>query len=379
MDIYAEIGVTPIINAAGTITTLGGSLMLPEVIEAMNSASRAFVDMHELHLAAGRRIAALIGVEAAHVCSCAAAGIAVMAAACMAGTDPEKISRLPDTTGMNKRFLVQRAHRNPFDQALRLAGGEFVEIGADIAELQRALGPDVAGVFYTHAWFCTGDALPLAQVAEVAHQAGVPVIVDAAAEVPPVANLRRFLDEGADLVTFSGGKAMRGPQSSGLILGRKDLIEACRLNDAPNMAIGRPMKASKEDIAGLVKAVEIYVSHDHDADQALWEQRVALIIAALSDIPHVRVWRQMPRGVGQQIPHAAVTWDQQALGITPEQAVRDLRQGQPPIAVQLYSPEIYTWSGVTLPELRVHPHTLQEGEAELVAHRLHDMLTGVQR
>src|SRR4051794_7529238 len=187
-DIYAELGLDTIINAAGTITRMGGSLMLPAVTDAMAAASRAFVDVEELHLAAGRRVAELVGVDAAHVCAGATAGIALMAAACMAGTDAEKILRLPDTTGMKRRFVVQRAHRNPFDQALRVAGGEFVEVDADAGELERSLDDAAAGVYYTVAWFCTREALPLPQVVEIAHRAGVPVIVDASAEVPPVEN-----------------------------------------------------------------------------------------------------------------------------------------------------------------------------------------------
>jgi hypothetical protein len=232
LSIYEDLGIEPIINAGGTLTTLGGSLMLPEVVEAMAQASRAFVPMHELHLAAGRRIAEWTGVEAAHVCAGAAAGIALMAAACMAGADADRIRQLPDTTGIKSRFVVQRNHRHGYDQALRVAGGTLVEIEADAGELERAVSaPDVAGVFYTFAWNLHGEVLSLPQVAEIAHAHGVPVLVDAAAEVPPVENLWRFCKEGADAVAFSGGKALRGPQSTGLLLGRADLIEACRLND----------------------------------------------------------------------------------------------------------------------------------------------------
>ncbi|NPV07349.1 MAG: aminotransferase class V-fold PLP-dependent enzyme [Anaerolineae bacterium] len=377
MDVYAELGVTPVINAAGTLTNLGGSLMPPEVLEAMAAAARSFVDMDQLHRAAGRRIAELIGVEAAHVCDGAASGISLMAAACMAGTDRERIARLPDTAGMRNRFVVQASHRNPFDQALRVSGGGFVQIDADADQLRQAVRrPDVAGVFYTHAWFCMGPALELAEVAEIAHQAGVPVIVDAAAEVPPPANLTRFVREGADLVTFSGGKAIRGPQASGIILGRADLVEACRLNNSPNMGIGRPMKVGKEEIVGLVKAVELYLGRDHAGDAGLWERRVRTIIAAVSDLPTVRAWRQLPYGVGQQIPHAAVTWDVETVGADHVEVMRRLRQGDPPIAVQYVSPDNYHWSTFTEPELRLHPHTLQEGEAEVVARRLREALGG---
>ncbi|MFH1084402.1 MAG: aminotransferase class V-fold PLP-dependent enzyme [Chloroflexota bacterium] len=375
MDIYRELGVEPIINAAGTLTRMSGSLMPPEVVEAMVAASRAYVDMEELHLAAGRRIAEVVGAEAAHVCACAAAGISLMAAACMAGCDRARIRQLPNTHGLHHLFVVQRAHRNGFDQALQLAGGRFIEVEADADQLGRAAaGEGVAGVSFTQAWFCMGDSLPLPQVAELAHVAGVPLVVDAAAEVPPVDNLTRFLREGADLVTFSGGKAICGPQSTGFILGRADLIEACRLNDCPNGGVGRPMKTGKEDIIGLVKAIELYVQRDHAAEMRVWEERVAQIVVALSAPEHVHAWRQMPFGIGQQIPHVAVAWDEAALGITHEQAMQRLRQGRPRIALQLVNAERYGWGGYTTPELRIHPHTLLPGEAESVVERLVEVM-----
>jgi len=375
VDVYKELGIEPIINAAGTLTHLGGSLILPEVMEAMVAASRMFVDMEELHRAAGKHIAELIGVEGAHVCSGGAAGITLMAAACMTGTGSARIRRLPDTSVLRRKFVVQQAHRNPFDQALRLAGGEFVEISASTNELEQALaGDDVAAVYYTFAWFCVRPALPLAQVAQMAHRRGVPVIVDAAAEVPPVENLWRFVKEGADLVTFSGGKAMRGPQSSGLILGKAALIEACRLNDNPNMGVGRPMKAGKEEIAGLVRAVELYMARDHAADSLAWDRRVARVIEIVSEVNHVRAWRQLPYGIGQQIPHAALTWDEQALGATCQDLQQQLKDGRPRIAVQLVTPSSYDFAGFESSQIRVHPHTLREGEEVVVAERIRDIL-----
>jgi uncharacterized pyridoxal phosphate-dependent enzyme len=376
LDIYRELGVEPVINASGTITRMGGSLMPPEVTDAMAAAARAFVDMEELHLAAGRRVAELVGAGAAHVCNGATAGIALMAAACMAGSDPAKILQLPDTTGMKRRFVVQRAHRNPFDQALRVAGGEFVEVDSHPDELERALTGDVAAIYCTIAWFCPREALPLPHAVEIAHRAGVPVIVDASAEVPPVENLTRFLEEGADLVAFSGGKAIRGPQASGFILGRPELIEACRRNDCPNMSVGRSMKAGKEEIAGLVKAIELYVSKDHASEMTVWECRVTHVLEILGDIEHVRAWRQLPHGVGQQIPHAAVSWNEETLGRTHAEVARRLLAGRPRIAVQLVGPQPYAFAGFTAPELRLHPHTLHEGEEIVVARRLRELLAG---
>jgi L-seryl-tRNA(Ser) seleniumtransferase len=376
MDVYADLGVTPVINAAGTLTTLGGSLILPEVMEAMVSASRSFVPLDELHLAAGRRIAALTGVEAAHVCAGASAGIVLMAAACMAGTDPARIGQLPDTTGMRDVFVVQRSHRQPFDRALRVAGGRIREVEADAGAVAQAVrGEDVAAVFCTFAWFCTGKALPLPQVAEIAHAAGLPVVVDAAAEVPPLENYWRFTKEGADLVSWSGGKAIRGPQCSGFVAGHTELVKACRLNDNPYGSVGRSMKVGKEEIAGLVVAVELYVARDHAADSLVWDRRVARVLEALAGVPGLTARRQMPYGIGQQIPHVALTWDQGALGMTYEGLRQALLDGRPRIAVQLIRPTDEERGNVDSPQIRVHPHTLREGEETIVAERIRALLS----
>jgi L-seryl-tRNA(Ser) seleniumtransferase len=256
-----------------------------------------------------------------------------------------------------------------------LAGGEFAEVGADADELAKAIDEKVAAIYCTSAWFCGKEALPLGTVIEISHQSGVPVIVDAAAEVPPMENLSRFVREGADLVTFSGGKAIRGPQSSGFLLGSKDLIEACRLNDNPHMAIGRPMKVSKEEIVGLVKAIELYVAKDHAAELAVWERRVAHMINVLSNLEHVHAVRQLPFGIGQQIPHIAVTWDEQALKVTYTDMVRELLSGRPRIAVQLVILQSYASAGFKTSQVRIHPHTLCEGEDIVVAERVANVLS----
>jgi uncharacterized pyridoxal phosphate-dependent enzyme len=376
VDIYRELDLATIINAAGTLTKLGGSLMPAEVVQAMVDASHDFVDMGELHLAAGRRIADLVGVEAAHVCAGATAGIALMAAACMTGSDRDKIDRLPDTAGMKSRFLVQRSHRQPYERAILYSGGKITEVAVDAGQLEQALtGDEVAGVFHSFAWFLREVALPLTEVAGLAHERGVPVIVDAAAEVPPVENLWRFVKEGADLVAFSGGKAIRGPQSTGFVVGRADLVEACRLNDNPYDAVGRSMKVCKEEIAGLIKALELYVHQDQQRQSLVWDQRVARMIEILSGVPGIRAVRQLPYGVGQQIPHVALRWDEQALGIGCESLVEALRVGRPCIAVQLVRPTHYGGIAFGHEEIRVHPHTLREGEDVVVAERIYALLS----
>ena len=370
MDIYSELGVKTVINAAGTVTAFSGTLMPPEVTDAMNAASRAFVIMAELHIAAGKRIAELIGVEAAHVASSATAGIAMMGAACLAGTDPERIRRLPDTDGRPNEFIVQRPHRNPYEQAIRLAGGRFVQIECDVEALKAAIGERTAAVFYTFAWLTPGDAIPLPQVVEVAHARDVPVIVDAASELPPATNLRLFVDQGADLVTFSGGKGLRGPQSTGLVMGRKDLIEACRLNDCPNSGVGRGMKMGKEDIVGLTKAVELYVHKDHEAEMSVWERRVAYLIEQTSGISGLQAKRQLPYGTGQLFPHVALTWDEAKLGIGHRELVDRLLAGPPRIITQLVDPRGRPTASVPETQVRVHVHCLREGEDVIVAGRL---------
>ena len=376
MDFYAKLGVEPVINAAGTLTSLGGSIMDPEVTEAMVTASRHYVDMRELHEAAGRYLAESIGVEAAHITSCATAGIAVMAAACMTGGDRDRVARLPDTTGMKSRFIVQKTHRTGFAKALELSGGRFVEVEPEMEALRAVLDDSIAGVFYTFAWFCSGKALSLPQVSELARARAIPVIVDAAAEVPPVDNLTRFLTMGADLVTFSGGKAMEGPQSSGLVLGRRDLIAACALNDCPNMGVGRGMKVAKEEIAGLVTAVDRYLRRDHAGQMQEWEERVAYIIDELTSLEPVEAFRQMPSGIGQQIPHAAIRWDEKALGISMEDVVDRLMRDRPRVAVQLHAGSTGEFDEELGRQIRVHPHSLTPGQERIVVERLKQVITG---
>ena len=377
MDIYARLGVKRLINASGTITTLGGSLMPLEVLEAMSEAAASFVDMRELHAAAGRRIAELIGVEAAHVTAGAAAGITIMAAACMAGTDPARIALLPESEGMPRDFVVQKSHRNSFDRGVLVAGGRFVEIEPTAEALRASLGAETAGLLYTQAWSCDGPAIPLPEACDIAHAAGIPVVVDAAAEVPPPANLRRFVDEGADLVVFSGGKAMRGPQTTGVILGGEELVRACALNDCPNSGVGRGMKTGKEEIAGLVRAIELYVARDHRADQSEWERRVALFLETLGKIPGIQASRQVPPGVGQQIPYAAATLDIEDPSAAYRRVVAELLEGTPSISIQFLPAVEAPYRQRRPAQLRVHPHTLEPGEAEIVAEKLELALAGI--
>lgn len=368
--IYHDLGIEPIINACGTVTAYSGTLMWPEVSDAMNQASRAYVIMEELHLAAGKRIAQLIGVPAAHVCASATAGIALVAAAAVAGCDKEAIRRLPDVSGLKHEIIVQRTHRMAYDQAVLLCGARFVEIDPEPEALEAAITERTAGVFYVFSWSLTGKAIPLPDVARIAHARGVPVLVDAASELPPMSNLHRFLAEGGDVVIFSGGKGFRGPQASGLIIGDPALVEACRLNDCPNASIGRAMKTGKEEIVGLVKAVELYMARDHDADMLVWERRVAYLLEQLSSLPTVNAWRQTPYGVGQLFPHVALTWDVNRVEVSYQEFWEQMLAGPPRIMTQQYDDPFRNHER----QIRLHVHTLQEGQEVILARRVREVL-----
>lgn len=372
MNPYAELGVRTVINADGTKTWLGGSLMPDEVVAAMQRASRHFVALPELHRAAGKRIAELIGSpaidDAAVVCG-AAAGLAVATAACVAGSDPARIKALPhlDWPGAKDQVVIPRTHVTGFAQAYRTAGPRLVEIGGADGptpdEVKNAITERTVAVTMC-AGELPGDArfptqTSLAQMVEIAHARGVPVIVDAAAELPPPENLRRFSELGVDLVIFSGGKGICGPQASGMILGKGALIEACRLNQNPNSGVGRPMKVGKEGICGLVKAVELYVARDHAADLRRWDGYSKTVLDAAQGLDGI----QGERILARTIPMARLTVDPAAAGISASDIAARLWDGEPRIYVAR--------SGNTL---TANPHNLVDGEAAQIASRLRQII-----
>ena len=281
-EFYQKLGVSRVINAASWVTRLGGSIMPPAVIEAMNDASHWFVDMDELNEKAGEVIARLTGAEAGLVTAGSAAGMLLEASACMTGTDPARAHRLPDTTGMKNQIVIHRAHRVNYDHNFRAAGATLVEIGntgtTEEWELKDAINEDTAAVAYIFGPRL-GNALSLDTVLEISHARGVPVIVDAAAMLPPPENLTRFIEMGADMVSFSGGKGVLGPQSTGILCGRRDLMDAAYMNAAPHSTgIGRAAKVCKEEIAGLVTALEMFVDTDHQAVSAGWLAKCEYVV-----------------------------------------------------------------------------------------------------
>ena len=274
-NIYDELGVPRIINCATTYTRLGGSIMAPEVAQAMADVSQAFVDISTLVEAVGARLAVLTNNEAAYVSNGAAAGLSLATAACIAGEDPALAARIPnDLDGLKSEVVVHRQHRIWYDQAVRNTGVKLVEIGHSYEtqswELDAAINERTAAVLYVAGGHLRGNTSPLEFVIERAHARGVKVIVDAAAQLPPVSNLWHFTrDLGADVAIFSGGKNVSGPQISGLMVGTAEMIRAIRFNGPPNQRFGRSLKVGKEAMVGLLKAVERYVTLDHDA---LWKE-----------------------------------------------------------------------------------------------------------
>jgi L-seryl-tRNA(Ser) seleniumtransferase len=368
-DIYDELGVRKIINGNATLTRLGGSIMPRVVLDAMSQASRHFVDMDELQDRVGKRIARITRNEAAYVSSGAAAGLVLGTAACMTGLDPEKRSRLPFTEGMKNEVIVHRHGRVEYDFAVRQAGGRLVEIGGpnvtEPEEMESAISDRTAAIMYFYNPSRMHFQVPLETGIEIAHSQGVPVIVDAAAQLPPVENLWRFTGMGADLALFSGGKGLCGPQPSGLILGRRELIDACAFNACPRHFIGRPMKVGKEEVVGLLAAVQWYLGLNHEAIAEDYERQVRFLVKQFDDPPTTTARRSFPSEAGQPMPRAEIILNEQVLGMGRDRVLELLRRGEPAIDLAPAGED-----GVY-----VNPQTLKPGEAEIIAERLRQVLS----
>jgi uncharacterized pyridoxal phosphate-dependent enzyme len=368
-EIYRRLGVEPIINATATVTMLGGSLMRPETLEAMRQASECFVDLTELENAVGARIARLTRNEACFVCGGAAAAMFLSAAACMTRNISNAVLRLTDAPSLPDEIVIHRAHRIPYDQVFGLARARIVEIGMPVgteeSELEGAIGDRTAMVFYVAG---SGrqlgpGALPLDRVIEVARARAVPVVVDAAAQIPPVDSLWRYAEMGADLVLFSGGKGLRGPASTGLIFGRADLVARCAANAAPLSRLGRAMKVGKEDLIGILSAVESYLAEDHPRADRFHEDVVERVIEWGSGRRDVTVCREFPSEAGQPMPRARIELCGE-LATVRDEVIRDLYEGRPRIGV---------WPAGD-GGLYVNPQTMLPGEVEIVCRRLGEVL-----
>ena len=356
MTSYQSLGIRPVINAYATVTKFGGSLMPPEVINAMSEAAGSFVDLAELQRRAGERIAELTRNEAAYVTSGAAAGIVLASAAAVLRKQPDALKCFPAIGDFNNEAIIFRAQRNPYDYSIQQTGLQYSEIDGAPTALRAAINDRTACIY----WFPRGESdaedITLEEVIAIAAQRDIPVIVDAAAQLPPVDNLWRFTEMGAALALFSGGKDLRGPQPTGLMLGRRDLIDSIRPISNPNHGLGRPLKVGKEEMLGLLAAVERYLKLDHGARAQYCEDVVALFCAALNPLPGVRAQRAFPNEAGQALPWCRVTIDPAVLGHSADDVVRAFLDYEPAVAV----------SPLDETHFHLNPMTLNPGEEIIV-------------
>jgi uncharacterized pyridoxal phosphate-dependent enzyme len=360
-DYFGELGVKPFINAAGTFTAMTASLMRPEVMDAINYASKHFVMLDELHDRVGERLATLLRCEAAMVTAGAASALTLGTAAVLTGTDRQKVAALPDLTGMKSEVIVQKSHRFGYDHAVRNCGVRLVEVES-AGDLERAITPTTAMMLFYNNNNGVGQIGDQA-FAELGKKHGIPTLNDCAADVPPVENLWKYTAMGFDLVAFSGGKGIRGPQSAGLLLGRRDLIAAARLNGPPNSeTIGRGMKVNKEELLGMLAAIETYLTIDHAREAREFEARAETIRKAAAAVPGVQADIFVPE-IANHVPHVRVSWSAAASGLSVEQVIDAMRDGNPSIGVRQDDKGLFI--GVWM---------LRPGEEAIVARRLRDVL-----
>jgi L-seryl-tRNA(Ser) seleniumtransferase len=359
---YDELGVTTVINCEGTMTMLGGSLPHPELEAVMTMAGRHFVSVPELEVAAGKRIAEMLKLPdgyTALVTSGAAAAIQSGLAGILTGGNEALIRQLPDLTGMKSEVIIQKSHRNPFDHQLRSTGIKLIVIETQ-DELKAAVNERTAMMHFSN-FANTAGQIKVDEWVRLAKQYNIPCMNDAAADTPPVSHLWDYTNMGYDLVTFSGGKAIRGPQCAGMLIGRKDMVANALLNNSPHEdTLGRSQKVGKEEIVGMVKALELFLAEDHDALAKEWQARLEMISGEIKKVPGVSTSFFVP-GIANHVPHMSVTWDAARISLTPEQASKMLRSSNPSIVIG---------TGEGHAGLVMNSFMLQPGENRIVAEQL---------
>ncbi len=363
---FEELGVTTVINCEGTMTVLGGSLPHPELEAVMTMAGRHFVSIPELEVAAGKRIAEMLKLPdgyTALVTSGAAAAIQSGLAGILTGGNEVLIRQLPDLTGMKSEVIIQKSHRNPFDHQLRSTGIKLIEIETP-DQLRAAVNERTAMMHFSNFANASGQIKVDAWV-KLAKEFKVPCMNDAAADTPPVSHLWDYTNMGFDLVTFSGGKAIRGPQCAGLLIGRKDMVANALLNNGPHEdTLGRSQKVGKEEIIGMVKALELFLAEDHDALAKEWQDRLEGISRETTRVPGVSTSFFVP-DIANHVPHMSITWDAARISLTPQQVSKLLRSSKPTIVMGV---------GEDRPGLTMSSFMLQPGEDKVVAEQLSRIL-----
>ena len=360
-DYFGELGVRPFINAAGTYTAMTSSLMPREVMEAISYASEHYVLLDELHDRVGERIASLVKCEGAMVTSGAASALTLGTAAILTGTDRQKIVSLPNLAGMKDEVIIQKSHRFGYDHAVRNCGVQMVEVETR-ADLEQAINEKTAMMLFYNANNFVGQ-ISDEEFAELGKKHRIPTLNDAAADVPPVDNLWRYTRMGFDLVAFSGGKGIRGPQSAGLLLGRKDLIAAARLNGPPNSdAIGRGMKVNKDEMLGMLVALDLYLKKDHEQERREFDRRADDIVKSAAAVAGVTAEVFVP-AVANHVPHVRISWDAATQRLSAADVVKALRDGEPSIGTRSEGGAVVVGVWMMRPD-----------EEKIVARRLREVL-----
>src|ERR1051326_7311745 len=362
---YEELGVPTVINCEGTMTMLGGSILRPELEAVMAMAGRHFVSIPDLEVAAGKRIAEMLKLPEGYtalVTSGAAAAMQSGLAGILTGDNEALIRQLPDLTGMKSEVIIQKSHRNPFDHQLRSTGIKLIEIETP-DQLRQAVNERTAMMHFSNFANAAGQ-IKVDEWIKLGKQYNIPCMNDAAADTPPVSHLWDYANMGYDLITFSGGKAMRGPQCAGLLIGKKQLVANAYLNNSPNEdTIGRSQKVGKEEIIGMIKAVELYLKEDHEGLNKEWQNRLEYISNRITKVPGVATSYFMP-DIANHVPHMSITWDSR-VKITAKEVSEALKNGEPSIIMG---------GGEGRPGLSIASFMLQEGEHKIVAEQLEKLL-----
>jgi uncharacterized pyridoxal phosphate-dependent enzyme len=359
-NVYEELGVTTVINGQGTMTVLGGSLARPEVESVMALAGQHFCSIPDLEVAAGKRIAEMLKLPdgyTAIVTSGAAAAMQSGLAGILTGDNPKFIEQLPDLTGLKSEVIIQKSHRNPFDHQLRATGAKLVVIET-VDDLRKAVNSQTAMMHFSNFANSAGQ-IKVDEWVKLAKELHVPSFIDAAADTPPVSHLWDYTNMGYDLCAFSGGKAIRGPQCAGLLIGRKDLVAYALLNNSPHEdTLGRCAKVGKEEIVGMIKALELYLKEDHEALHNEWQRRLESISSQITRVPGVTTSYSVP-DIANHVPHMNILWDQSRVKLDPKDASQQLRSGKPSIVIESHQ------TG-----LAMNSFMLQPGEEKIIAEHL---------
>ena len=359
-NVYEELGVTTVVNGQGTMTVLGGSLARPEVEAVMALAGQHFCSIPDLEVAAGNRIAEMLKLPEGYtalVTSGAAAAMQSGLAGILTGNNRKFIEQLPDLTGMKSEVIIQKSHRNPFDHQLRATGIKLIEIET-VDDLRKAVNPQTAMMHFSNFANAAGQ-IKVDEWAKLGKELNIPTFIDAAADTPPVSHLWDYASIGYDLSAFSGGKAIRGPQCAGLLIGRKELVANALLNNSPHEdTLGRCAKVGKEEIMGMIKALELYLKEDHEALNKEWQHRLESISAQITKIPGVTTAFSVP-DIANHVPHMSITWDPAKVKLDPKDASKQLREGKPSIVLAMHNDA-----------LGMNSFMLQPGEEKIIATHL---------